>query len=179
MLRRSLVPLTVAAIAIGGCGTDSTPSGGDLSEAASKASAQARALAKRTRALQEEVATTARRLVQEPATRDAAQKTLEDQADRARELVDEAEQLPAEDSAREDLIAANERTAEAAGDLQRYAESNQEEALEEARKALDVGREQLSEASDNLLDTAPASARKALEDARKELPDIPSPSDLR
>lgn len=176
-MRRPLTfSLLLSVLAIGACGSDSTPSSGDLADAGSKASATARDLTERTRALQEEVAKTARALVSDPTRREQALDDLEGQEDTARELADEAEsELPEGAEVRDKLVAANERTAEAADELQRFAEDNEQAALSAARTALRQGETQLRSASDDLLGNAPAAARKALEEARDRLPAIPTP----
>ncbi|MGH2897462.1 MAG: hypothetical protein ACRDMZ_02215 [Solirubrobacteraceae bacterium] len=161
--------LAMAALGLGACGTDDVPSGSD-------AAASARAIAEQARALQKEITATARELVDDPAARAKAEQRLRDQEDRARTLAERAkDELPEEEAARADLIAANERAADAAADLRAYADTNRDASLEKARDALQSGSEQLRDASEQLLSSAPESARKALEDARERLPSIPRP----
>lgn len=166
----SLIAAALATLLIAACGGDDVPSGEQASE-------QARELAQQTRALQEQVSQTARSLVDDPDTaRERALGELAEQEQRARDLAKRAESdLPEDEEAREALKAANERTAEAAGQLREFASSNRETTLKQARAALNEGEQQLRSASSTLLRDAPDEARRALEDARERLPAIPTP----
>jgi len=131
-------------------------------------------LAQQTEEVAGEVGQTARRLVENPRQGEAAVQGLEQQEQRARRLADRAKELPQQETARRELVEANERTATAAARLQQFARAENEQALAAAREELDRARAGVSRVIDELGDRLSPEGRRRLEDLLERVPEIPS-----
>lgn len=159
-LRISALCLALVAFGFSGCGGAETPQ-------TEQAGASAERLAERTRELQAELRATAIRLAEDPSRRGDAVRRLDRLEEEARGLEREAEaELDAEQGA-EALRQANRQTADAAGSLREFAQTDARSSLADARAALSDARASLGTATDRL----PADARQRLEDI--ELPEVP------
>lgn len=131
-------------------------------------------LVEQTEEVAGEVGQTARRLVENPRQGEAAVQGLEQQEQRARRLADRARELPQQETARRELVEANERTATAAARLQQFARSEEnEKALAAAREELGLARAGVSRVIDELGDRLTPQARRRLDELLERVPDIP------
>lgn len=130
-LARILALLLVGGVLLAACGGDE--SGGSSGDGGAGAAAS---VAGEARDVVETLTREARRLADDPRTREGAEVRLTDSELEARELAQRAlGELPAPDGKR--LSDANERAADAAADLRRYAVSGDEALLARARRGLD------------------------------------------
>ena len=93
-----------------------------------------------------------------------------------RELAGRArDHLPHQDAARQGLVEANERTAQAASQLQQFARSpeSREAALRAAREDLSDAKDRAAEAIDRLSDRLSPEELRRLEELRDQVPEIP------
>lgn len=163
-----VLSILAAVLAIAACGEQAAPSPDRPAQSAEE-------IARQTEELAREVGETGRNVAEDPQGRQEAIRELERQERRARELARRArEELPQQDAAREGLVEANERTAQAASGLQEFARSDRNrDALRGAREDLSRSQDRAAEAIDRLSGQLSPEARRRLDDLRERVPEIP------
>lgn len=167
-MRRIAFVTAAMVVLLAGCGDDESGSRDTTNQPVDPAAIEAVDLLEDTRDVVRKLAEQA----QDPTDTEE----LEELRDQARALASQVrEGLPEGDPARQALIAANERAAQASFALRQYASDGREDALARARTNLDETRAILARVVDGLRGRLPDDVLQRLESALPDIPDVPEP----